>query len=195
MPKRLHRKIERQERILSILEDLTYATSEHLRGLINIGGDRNARRILQEIEKDGLIRSLRQLSKVYFLSGKGGDLIGKSNPRLNGAEIDHCLIRNDLRAELEYPNDWRNEVAIKINGETSLIADAVFTRGGWLHFVEVDNRATMATNYKKIDRYARLFERINKPAVLVFCTRIKSRRNLLRKHAEKCGINIRLDFP
>src|SRR5690625_3733717 len=127
VPKRLAQKIARQERILSTLADLTYATSKQINNAINLGGDRNARRILYEMENDKLVGSLRRESKVYYLAGKGGDLIGKDNPRLKRSQVDHAIMRNELRARLGNPKDWRNEVPIKLNGEVVVIADAVYS--------------------------------------------------------------------
>src|SRR5690625_5823080 len=65
MPKRLAQKIARQERILSTLADLTYATSKQINNAINLGGDRNARRILYEMENDKLVGSLRRRSEEH----------------------------------------------------------------------------------------------------------------------------------
>ena len=146
MPKRLKRKISRQERILSILADLTYATSSQINNAVGLGSDRNARRILYEMEQDRLVASVRRESKVYYLAGKGGDLIGKNNPRLKRSQIDHAVLRNELRAKLGYPKDWRNEVPIKINGKTIVVADAVYTEGSRLYFVEIDNQTSMQSN-------------------------------------------------
>lgn len=189
MPKRLKQKIARQERILSILADLTYATSEQINSLANLGSNRNARRILYEMECDKLIDSVRRESKVYFLANKGSDLIGKENPRLKRSQIDHAVLRNELRAILNFPQDWRNEVPIKINEKIIVVADAVFTRNNRIYFVEIDNRANMQTNNTKIKKYADIIRNLNKPATLVWYTLIESRKIKLRESCEKHGVN------
>src|SRR5690625_7256173 len=117
MPTRLKRKINRQERILSTLADLTYATSDQINGIERLGSDRNARRIWYEMEKDRLIDSIRLGRKVYFNTRKGGEFIGRSNPRLERSEAEHSLLRNDAYALPGYPSSWRREVPIKKDGE------------------------------------------------------------------------------
>lgn len=192
MPKRLAQKIARQERILSTLADLTYATSKQINNAINLGGDRNARRILYEMENDKLVGSLRRESKVYYLAGKGGDLIGKDNPRLKRSQIDHAIMRNELRARLGNPKDWRNEVPIKLNGEVVVVSDAVYSEGGRLYFVEIDNQTSMQTNNSKIKRYTKVVRALDRPATLGWYTLVESRKTKLRENTEKAGINCRI---
>ncbi len=136
--------------------------------------------------------SIRRESKVYYLAGKGGDLIGKNNPRLKRSQIDHAVMRNELRALLGYPRDWRNEVPIKINGEVIVVSDAVYSEGGRLHFVEIDNQTSMQTNNSKIKRYAKIFRNLNQPATLGWYTLIESRKKKLRENTEKAGIDCRI---
>lgn len=175
-----------------ILSDLRYATSKQINSAANLGSDRNARRILFEMEQDRLIGSIRRESKVYYLAGKGGDLIGKDNPRLKRSQIDHAVLRNELRARLGYPKDWRNEVPIKINGEVVVVADAVYSEGGRLYFVEIDNQTSMQTNNSKIKRYAKIVRNLNQSATLGWYTLVESRKRKLRENSEKAGINCRI---
>src|SRR5690625_5381251 len=107
MPKRLRQKITRQERILSILADLTYATSEQINEIERLGSDRNARRILYEMESDNLIGSIWRRGKVYYVRHRGSDLIGQESPRLKRSEIDHSIMRNDAQSLLGYPYGWK----------------------------------------------------------------------------------------
>src|SRR5690625_220883 len=110
MPPRLKRKINRQERILSTLADLTYATSDQINGIERLGSDRNVRRILYEMEKDRLVDSIRLGCKVYFNTRKGSDLIGRNNQRLKRSEVEQSLLRNDAYALLSYPRYWHKDV-------------------------------------------------------------------------------------
>jgi len=192
MPERLRRKIRRQEQILSTLADLTYATSGQINEIERLGSDRNIRRILFEMESDKLIASLRREKKVYYVIYKGSDFIGRNNPRLKQLEIDHALLRNDLYIRLGCPKDWRKEVPININGEKALVADAVFTKGNVIYFVEVDNRTSMQTNNSKIKKYAKVFRGLNRPATLVWYTLIKSRKDKLRDNCERAGVSCRI---
>lgn len=139
-----------------------------------------------------MVASVRRESKVYYLAGKGGDLIGKNNPRLKRSQIDHAVLRNELRAKLGYPKDWRNEVPIKINGKTIVVADAVYTEGGRLYFVEIDNQTSMQANNSKIKRYAEIVRSLNRPATLGWYTLVESRKTKLRENTEKAGINCRI---
>ena len=171
------------------LADLTYATSEQINEIERLGSDRNARRILFEMERDKLIESIRRERKVYFIAHKGGQLIGKDNPRLKRSQIDHAIMRNDLYTQLGCPADWRNEVPIKINGKNLLVADAVFTNNGRFYFIEIDNKTSMQTNNAKIRRYAEIIRNLNRPATLVWYALIESRKKKLRESCEKYGIN------
>src|SRR5690625_2842699 len=145
-------KLSRYDRIQLSLAKLTYATREQLQITNNLGGDRNARRILLDMERDGYIKSVRFEKKIYYPVYK----------RLQRSEIQHTLMRNDLYIKFNRPDDWAKEVPIKQNGEVALIPDAMFTKNGQYHFVEIDNKQSMRTNYDKIKRYADLFKMIFK---------------------------------
>lgn len=171
------------------MADLTYATSDQINEIERLGSDRNVRRILYEMESDNLIGSLRREKKVYYIAYKGSDLIDRNNPRLKRSEIDHAILRNDLYMRLGCPKDWRKEVPININGEKTLVADAVFTKGDRICFVEVDNKTAMRTNVTKIKKYAKVFNGLNRPSTLVWHTLIDSRKDKLRKICEEYGVD------
>ncbi len=189
---RLKQKINRQERILSRLIDLTYATSDQLKTSENLGSNRNARKILFEMEKDKLIKSVRRDKKIYFVTNKGSDAIGRGNSRLNRSEIDHCLMRNDLYIKLGMPDDWKKESQIMLNGEVLLISDASFKKGNRYYFVEVDNKQSMRTNYDKIKKYSKLFKLVFRQhkyhPTLIWYTLSDVRKNKLKKACTKEGI-------
>lgn len=88
--------------IQSKLAELTYATSEQLRVINNLGGDRNARRILLDMEKEGYIKSIRLDKKIYYV-----------DTRLQRKEIQHTLMRNDMYIKLNMPQDWQKEVPLR----------------------------------------------------------------------------------
>lgn len=122
---------------------------------MDLGGDRNAQRILSRMERDGMIKSLRQECKVYYLSNRGKERIGSSQGDLKRDMIKHTLMRNDLYIRLGMPSSWKKEEELKW-GENVLIPDATYVKDGKLHFVEVDNQQTMRTNKEKIRKYADL---------------------------------------
>ncbi|HLR71975.1 MAG TPA: replication-relaxation family protein, partial [Pseudogracilibacillus sp.] len=122
------------------MAELTYATSEQLQLINNLGGNRNARRILFEMEQDNLIKSTMHERKIYYISNKGSDFIGKGNTRLNKTEIQHALMRNDLYIELGMPPTWKKEAKLLVNDKVVLISDARFKRDNRYYFVEIDNK-------------------------------------------------------
>jgi len=150
--------MNRQEKILSSLDELTYANRKQLQAINRLGGDRNAHRILYAMEKDKLISSIRSGEKVYFLSNRGRDRIGSEPVELKKSMIVHTLMRNDLYVGLGMPADWRKERPIKWGEDERqrIIPDAYFTQGGQYRFVEIDNQQAMKTNTEKIKRYSEL---------------------------------------
>lgn len=186
------KKVQRQERILSTLANLTYATREQLQEIEMLGGDRNARRILLEMENDKLIGSIRREKKIYFLTNRGSDQICRTKSRLKKSQITHTLMRNDLYIRLGMPSDWKKEVPIRMNDEVVLIADAMFSKSGQFHFVEIDNKQSMRTNNDKIKKYKDVFELIYKEyghhAILIWYTLSDVRKKRLKESCEKQGI-------
>ncbi|WP_018934327.1 replication-relaxation family protein [Gracilibacillus lacisalsi] len=154
-------KQKREERILLRLDDLNFATREQLQVIESLGGDRNARRILHQMEKDKLLLSVRYEKKIYYLSNRGKERVGSNQSKLKRDKIQHTLMRNDMYIKLGMPNDWKKEVPINFGTET-LIPDAMFKLNGIYHFVEIDNVQTMKTNYEKIKKYKELSNMIAK---------------------------------
>lgn len=183
---------QREEQIMLSLANLTYATRNQLQIVNNLGGDRNAHRILHRMEKDKLISSIRTGRKIYFLSNKGKNVIGSEQGELKKKMITHTLMRNDLYIKFNRPNDWAKEVPIKQNGEIVLIPDAMFTKNDQYHFVEIDNKQSMRTNYDKIKRYADLFKMIFKQykhhPTLIWYTLSDVRKQKLGDECKKYGI-------
>lgn len=174
------------------MANLTYATREQLQEIEMLGGDRNARRILLEMENDNLISSIRREKKIYFLTNRGSDRVCRTKSRLKKSQITHTLMRNDLYIRLGMPSDWKKEVPIRMNDEVVLIADAMFSKSGQFHFVEIDNKQSMRTNNDKIKKYKDVFELIYKEyghhAVLIWHTLSDVRKQRLKESCEKQGI-------
>lgn len=151
-------KIQKQEKILLSLGRLNFATRDQLQKIEDLKGDRNAHRILFEMEKDKLINSVRYDKKIYYLSSRGGERIGTSNIRLKRNQIKHNLMRNDLYIKLNTPESWQKEAPVIINGKTVLISDARYKNQGKYVFVEIDNKQSMRANYDKIKKYKEVFK-------------------------------------
>lgn len=179
----MSQKLNRYEQIQSSLADLTYATREQLQYINNLGGDRNARRILLDMERMGYIKSVRHERKIYFV-----------NTRLKKKEIQHILMRNEMYIKCGMPFSWKKEAPIFMNGKKVIISDARYNAGDIYYFIEVDNTQNMRTNYDKIQRYAEVFEVIKKKHYpnLIWYTLSEIRKNKLKKACENAGVNFKL---
>jgi len=173
------------------LDNLTYATRKQLQIVNELGGDRNAHRILHGMEKSKTISSIRTEQKIYFLSNKGKELIGSNQGELNKKEITHVLMRNDLYIKLGMPTDWKKEYPMKW-GDNRLIPDASFKKSGEFHFVEIDNQQTMATNIEKIKKYKDLsyviFQQYNHRPTVIWYAASDLRKKKLENLCVKNGL-------
>jgi len=189
------KKIRRQEQILLRLDKLNFATRKQLQVIENLGGDRNAHRILHEMEKDKLISSLRQEQKIYFLTNRGKQQIGSNKGDLKKDNITHALLQNDLYIKLDMPNDWVKEQPIKW-GENKLIPDATFIKNSEYHFVEIDNQQSLKVNYEKIEKYKSLskaiFNSYKHHPVLIWYTLSDMRKRKLEEACIKHGIKFKI---
>ncbi|SET84309.1 Replication-relaxation [Oceanobacillus limi] len=190
------KKVQRQERILSSLAKLTYATIEQLQVIEDLGGYRNTHRILHQMEKDKLIKSVRYEKKIYYLSNRGSERIGKGGVNLKKSWIQHTLMRNDLYIKLGMPKDWQKEVPISKEEEVYLIPDAMYKNKGEYHFVEIDNTQTMKTNVEKINKYKYLssdiFKQYNHIPTLIWYSLSDIRKEKLKKACEKHGLKYKI---
>lgn len=187
--------IKRQEQILSRLDELTYATRDQLQVIENLGGSRNAHRILFRMEKEKSIASVRMERKVYYLSNKGKERIGSKQGKLERSWIAHTLMRNDLYIKLGMPDSWRNEQPIKW-GDKQIIPDATFFKGGQYNFVEIDNTQTMRTNEDKIQLYKDLshviFKQYKHHPTLIWYTLSDVRKEKLADACKKAGLKFEI---
>ncbi|HSH25628.1 MAG TPA: replication-relaxation family protein [Massilibacterium sp.] len=186
---------QRHEQIMLSLDDLTYATREQLQIINNLGGERNAQRILQRMEKDKLIKAVRFEKKIYFLSNKGKQQIGSTQGELKKSWIQHTLMRNDLYISLGMPDTWKKEYPVKW-GDNKLIPDATFKRNGEFVFVEIDNQQTMQTNNEKIKLYKDLFKAIFNQYVhhptIIWYTLSEIRKDKLKEACSRAGIRFKV---
>ena len=189
------KRIQREERILSRLDEMNFATREQLQVIEGLGGDRNARRILNEMERDKLLLSVRYDRKIYYLSNRGKERIGSNQSKLKRDKIKHTLMRNDMYIKLGMPSDWKKEYPVKFGTET-IIADAMYQEKGVFHFVEVDNVQTMKTNYDKIKKYKQLFELIkrqyNHVPILIWYSLSDTRKSKLQDACVKNGLKFKI---
>lgn len=100
---------------------------------------------------------VKRLSEnVYYLNKKGREMIGSDQKTLSvTAQIEHILMRNELRIYLK-PKGCQIEQPIKNSkGEILIKPDALFQFNQWV-FVEIDNTQKMIENKRKIERYGKI---------------------------------------
>lgn len=180
----------RKESILLKLDELGYATRKQLQIICELGGDRNASRILSILEREKAIQSVNRGFKVYSVTYTGKEFIGSPTHTRKGG-MEHTLMRNDLYIELGMPSDWKVEAPIQYNEET-MRPDAIYSRGGEWHFVEVDNANTMKNNYEKLQRYKKLskaiFREYNHTPTIIWKTVTENRKRKLEEHMQELGV-------
>lgn len=189
------KRLRREEQILLRLNELNFATREHMQILENLGGDRNAHRILHRMEKDKAIASVRREKKIYYVSNRGKERIGKPSDKLMRDKITHTLMTNDIYITLGAPATWRRESRVKFNGQL-IVSDASYTEGGRYVFVEVDNVQTMRSNLDKIKKYAELFRIIfaekRQHPLLIWYSLSDLRKKRIADECTKNGVNYKL---
>lgn len=173
------------------MDDFGYATREQLQAAEKLAGDRNAMRILSEMESDKLIASYREERKVYYVTNRGYNRIGSSKVATKGRASLHTLMRNDLFIRMGMPNRWRKEVPLKYS-EGEIVCDAMYQQSGEYVFVEVDVTQTMRNNYEKIDRYKQLVREMkpqyNHTPTIIFYTVSEVRRKKLSDYMKEVGL-------
>ena len=123
--------------------------------------------------------------KVLYLNKEGRSLIGSDKEVKQGGHLEHTLLRNEAYIFLNKPYDWEmekvleysiqqpNKIEIVMKGvsvanKSRLVADALYTRNGYTHLVEIDNKADMKDNHKKIKSYVECFKSLNTPKLEIF---------------------------
>ncbi len=174
-------------------------TIRQLRQIHNLGGYRNAARIVEQLEP--YLNVYRGKEKVFYLNKDGRELIGSDKEVKKTPIMEHTLLSNDAYIFLNKPLNWRTEYVIECerrkelsgiifkfdNKPTSvkktIIADAVFTKQGYVHIVEIDNTRTMKDNLKKIKQYKELWTEIKDnfqlSPIIYFFTTTETRRKKL----------------
>jgi hypothetical protein len=180
------------------LNNFKFATREQLQQLHELGSDRNALKVLNQMKEYLSIRT-HNGRNVYYLSNLGREIIGVETEVKWSLTVDHHLLRNDMYLYFNCPGDWRIEQKINFkykNGlsykESSIIPDATFTLHNTFHFLEVDRTQSMSENKKKISQYKLLApaieEQFKQQPILVFYTTTEHRRELLKKLCSEVGL-------
>jgi hypothetical protein len=185
----LQLKLQREEAILSSLKKLDYLTRSQIQRLHNLGGERNARRILNSINPYVSIFRGQNGEHIYYLNRAGRERVGCDVVRQKTIQAGHYLMRNDAFIHYAGHEDWKNEMKFSVPDVVTVIPDAYFRYQQRRHFLEVDHLQHMTKNRDKIERYRNLNDtgtlqkRIGYFPCLVWVTLTENRRQQL---AELC---------
>ncbi|MCU9614060.1 replication-relaxation family protein [Caldibacillus lycopersici] len=172
-------KQQRIENILLSLKKFDYLTRKQIQTIHNLKGDRNANRILNDMER--YLHSFRHgLEKVYYLSKDGRERVKCDIIRKKTPQVQHFLLRNQLWIHLKCPSTWKNEVRITAD-KVSIVCDATFICNKAPCFVEVDVSQPMIKNKSKIDRYRKIKELTGQNFHLIWLTELDSRKSKINE--------------
>ncbi|MEY8351392.1 replication-relaxation family protein [Bacillus cereus] len=180
----------RTESILWSLRKLGFLTRKQIQVLHDLGGDRNASRIMKDIEE--YVSSFRFGEKVYYLNKEGCERIGSKKILKRSNQFRHYIMRNDIYIAYGCPGTWKQEVKMNVKGIVSIIADALFNDEGRYHIVEIDHEQKMSVNRVKIQKYRKLIDCnvFDKPPKFTWYTCTEYRRKQLQKLCEGLDCNI-----
>lgn len=179
----IEKKLEREMSILHTLKNLDLATRSQLQAIHRLGSNRNASRVLKNMEQ--YLNHFQDREMVYYLNKKGRELVGSTKIINKTLQFHHTLMRNDIYIHYNCPKQWRNEYTI-VYPPHKIIADAVFRADGKDYFLEVDHLQKMGANKEKINLYkgfkeSQLWQNRNNGMfpTLLYYTSSESRRNPL----------------
>lgn len=167
----------RNEQILLSLKRLDFLSRSQIQKLHNLGGVRNANRVMKELEL--YVSHFREHENIYYLSAEGRKLVQCEKIRKRTPKVYHYLMRNDLYIFFGRPATWTNEVKVKLK-DAYMIADALFHKDKLPHIIEIDHEQDMSENRKKIEFY----KSIPNPIRLIYLTTTEYRR---KKIMELCN--------
>jgi hypothetical protein len=144
---------ERKEKILLSLDRLGFASRSQLQRIHELGSDRNACRVLKNM--DEYFNTFRLEETIFYLNKNGRDMIGSNIIRTKTNQIRHILMRNELYIFFGCPQIWSVEEDVKINDKIYVRPDVRF-KTDRMYFAEIDNVQRMNVNIKKIEKYAEL---------------------------------------
>ncbi|MET3699498.1 protein involved in plasmid replication-relaxation [Bacillus oleivorans] len=177
-------------------------STSQIQEIHRLGKRPNTLRILKEMEPYLHKKPFHERNgeHVYYLNSLGRDVIGSTKERKWSAEvIEHYLMRNDFYINLGMPSTFEieREIVLELREglsyrEEVIRCDALYKREGVYYFLEVDRTQSMSENKKKIERYKKASEVINKKfkqaPVVVFYTASKLRKINIEKYLTKTGL-------
>lgn len=177
------------------MKKLDYLTRSQLQKLHDLKSDRNAQRILKEMEK--YLSSFFVGQNVYYLNKEGRERVNCDVIRKKTLNANHYLMRNDVYIAFGCPESWQSEIRIisqKGNNKITVVCDALFEANNRTHIVEIDNTQTMKKNRAKIKKYRRLVERnvLGKNPKFIWVTTTSYRREKLLELCEGLDVDVYL---
>ncbi|MEC2869327.1 replication-relaxation family protein [Bacillus bombysepticus] len=191
-----HIKLNRQMMILTSIRKLKFATRRHLMAIHDLGGIRNANRVLKDLNIF-VNTTVYKKEYVYYLNKKGRELFDDNEKVVPNSRLAHSLMRNEAWLYLFCPDDWQIEAPIryKVNDQKKTIVPDVKFRDddGILHAVEIDRTQTMNINAEKMNRYGEFTHYYKnkyngKVPIIHFFTLTKYRQKTLEQFAMKQGV-------
>jgi hypothetical protein len=177
---------QREELILLSLKKLDYLSRSQIQKMHRLGSDRNARKVLQQMEP--YLCYLREGEKVYYLNKEGRERVQCKKICKKNVQVQHYLMRNEAYIAFGQPSTWKNEVKFGLKDVAVIIADAVFQKDGIYHAVEIDHTQKMTKNNAKIEKYRRLMKETQ--FKLIWVTTTEYRRKQLVKLCEGMDVQV-----
>lgn len=194
-----HMKINRQMSILATIRKLQFATRRHLMCVHEMGGIRNANRIMNDLSTY-TSKVMHNKEYVYYLNQSGHKLFGEGKV-VHHSRMSHAILRNEAWLHLFCPDDWQVETEIryiKDDKKKKIIPDVKFRDDERiLHAVEIDRTQKMLVNDEKL-KYYEEFTKIykqkynGKVPVIHFFTITKYREKKLEQLAAKYDVFVKV---
>ncbi|MFJ8268552.1 hypothetical protein [Peribacillus asahii] len=163
------------------IDQLGMAKIRHLQQIHDLKSYRNACRVISQLESY-VHQTYFNKEKVFYLNKEGRKLIGSTKEVKRNALIEHTLLCNEAYLHFNCPLDWKTEYKIESKEKVptfdiqfkglspatkKVVSDAAFTRNGYLHLIEVDNKRGMADNQKKIESYVDMLAEVRERLGLI----------------------------
>ncbi|TYR75599.1 hypothetical protein FZC79_10555 [Rossellomorea vietnamensis] len=191
----------RHEELLMTIDRLGIVKIKHLLSIHNLSSYRNACRVVNQLS-EYTHQIYYEKEKVIYLNKAGREYIGSDKEVTKSMQIGHYLLRNDVYIHFDCPYDWKNEYTLeveeapsrkvdgiifgdqmKVNNKKKVVADALFTRNGYTHIIEIDNQLNMTDNRKKVQSYAEIIPLVRKnfesTPIIYFFTTTEARKTKL----------------
>ncbi|KAA0789177.1 replication-relaxation family protein [Bacillus cereus] len=194
-----HMQINRQMAILATIRKLQFATRRHLMSVHEMGGIRNANRIMKDLSSY-TSKITHNKEYVYYLNQSGHKLFGEGKV-VHHSRVAHAILRNEAWLHLFCPDDWQIETEIryiKDDKKKKIIPDVKFRDDDKiLHAVEIDRTQKMVVNEDKLkcyEEFTKIYKQKynGKVPVIHFFTITKYREKRLEQLAAKYDVFVKV---